>query len=72
MALLCTVRDERVIVFVDQQHQACDPLPEPPGTDLQVFRILKDGLLFVEVTPLEKPVIVPLLERASPSAKSCP
>lgn len=58
-AMLCEVNDKSVMVFVDNlAHDATDVSVTRGDAKLNIFREVKNGLVFYEVTPLDKSTMV--------------
>jgi len=65
VAMLAKVKDEKVIVFVDQEGKpGIEEAIESSNDDLNVFVERKFGLVFVEVTPLESAGMIEHFELA--------
>ncbi len=60
-AMLCDVNGEPVMVFVDREEKDQPIAAENHDPALNVFRTERDGLVFYEVTPLEKPTMTDYL-----------
>jgi hypothetical protein len=61
--LLATVGDKKVIVVLDRKVREKKPLPTPQGGEgLHVFRREVGSVVAYEVTPLDHPSILPILE----------
>ena len=56
-AMLCDVKGQHVMVFVDRAEKDQAIAAVSTGSHLNVFRTERDGLVFYEVTPLEKPTM---------------
>jgi hypothetical protein len=56
-AMLCDVNGEPVMVFVDRAEKDRPAAAEENDPDLNIFRTERDGLVFYEVTPLDKPTM---------------
>lgn len=60
-AMLCRVEGKPVMVFVDRAEADQQIAPDNSDAQLHVFREARDGLVYYEVTPLDKPRVVDLL-----------
>jgi hypothetical protein len=71
-AMLCYVDGKPVVVFVDRVENDRPVIAETPADGLNIFRDERDGLVFYEVTPFDKPrvtsLLVPLSDSAAPGA----
>jgi hypothetical protein len=56
-AMLCDVKGQHVMVFVDREEKDQAVAAKKSDPQLNVFRAERDGLVFYEVTPLEKPTM---------------
>jgi hypothetical protein len=56
-AMLCDVQGEPVMVFVDQAEKDIPSAAIEHDPALNIFRTERDGLVFYEVTPLDKPTM---------------
>lgn len=61
-AMLCDVEGAQVMVFVDREENDQKIAGENSDPHLHVFREARDGLVFYEVTPLEKPTMMQYLQ----------
>lgn len=66
-AMLCTVQQSPVLVFVDKLSNDRGQLLEDVEPELNIFRAEKFGLVFYEVTPLEESTMVQYFEIADNS-----
>jgi len=60
-AMLCEVDEQPVMVFVDQLEKDNPLADQNEDSSLNVFREVRDGLVFYEVTPLERPTMTQYL-----------
>jgi hypothetical protein len=56
-AMLCDVEGEPVMVFVDRAEKDRLEAAKESDSELNIFRAERDGLVFYEVTPLDKPTM---------------
>jgi hypothetical protein len=56
-AMLCEVEGEPVMVFVDRAEKDRPSAAKENDPELNIFRTERDGLVFYEVTPLDKPTM---------------
>lgn len=56
-AMLCDIEGQPVMVFVDREENDRALAAKNSDPHLQVFRTQRDGLVFYEVTPLDKPTM---------------
>lgn len=56
-AMLCDVEGDPVMVFVDRAENDRPAAAEENDPELNIFRTERDGLVFYEVTPLDKPTM---------------
>ena len=70
-AILCHVDDQPVVVFVDRLESDLALATEDFSSDLSVHRIVKNRLVFYEVTPFETATIIGYLSQknAAPRTK---
>jgi hypothetical protein len=61
--MLCEVDRQPVIVFVDREERDSAIVAEPVdgAADVHVYRTVRDGLVFYEVTPFGEPRVVRFL-----------
>ena len=64
-AMLCQVEGKPVIVFVDLASLDQPLAAEATGDDLHVFREVRDGLVYYEVTPWNEPRVTELFAPAT-------
>jgi hypothetical protein len=57
-AMLCDVEGKPVMVFVDRAEQDKPLAAKNTDPNVNIFRQERDGLVFYEVTPLEKPTMM--------------
>lgn len=62
-AILCEVDRRPTIVFVDKASFASMEVLAEPDSELEVHRVVRDGLVFCEVSPFSTPQIIPFLTR---------
>jgi hypothetical protein len=55
--MLCDIEGQPVMVFVDREENDRAIAAKNGDPHLQVFRTQRDGLVFYEVTPLDKPTM---------------